>query len=155
MARLTLSFAWWSPCIRLLQVMAVVAFCLLYWTCFWAIIGLVLASLLAGILLLPFLFWPTAFQPWMPWYVNELPIWIVGGGLAAGGVLGFVQNLRIVLGEVRRTLFFAEVKELAEHIVEETAEELGALAHGFSAPPNSRTIDSIQPAETGLVERHA
>jgi hypothetical protein len=108
------------------------------------------------LLLLPVLFWPAALQPWMPWYVNELPFWIVWGGLAAGGVLGFVQNVRIVLGEVRRTLFFAEVKELAEQIVEETAVEQGALAHGFSATlSNSRTIERIQAAETGLVERNA
>jgi len=135
---------------------ALAAFGVVYWTCCWAIIGLILASLVAGLLLLPVLFWPVVFLPWEPWYVNELPFWIVGGGLAAGGVLGFVQNVRIVLGEVRRTLFFAEVKELAEQIVEETAEEQDALAHGFSATPSSpKAMEAIRLAETGLVEKSA
>src|SRR5437867_909818 len=122
MARISLSLAWWPPFSRLLQVVALAAFCVFYWTCCWAIMGLVLASFVAGLLLLPVLFWPAAFQPVMPWYVNELPLWIVAGGLAAGGVLGFVQNVRTVLGEVRRTLFFAEVKEMADRIALETAE---------------------------------
>ena len=103
--------------LRLLQVAALAAYCVFYWTCFWAVIGLVLGFLVAGLVLVPTLIWPMAFQPLMPEFVTTFPLWIVGGSFAAGGVLGFIQNVRVVLGEVRRTLFFAEVKDLADHIV--------------------------------------
>jgi hypothetical protein len=136
--------------------MALAAFGVFYWTCVWAIAGLVLASFVAGLLLLPVLFWPGAFTTLMPWYTNGLPVWLVGGGFVSGGVVCFVHNVRIVLGEVRRTLFFAEVKELAEQIVDENSEEPIASDHGFSATPcGPRRIENIQLAEDGLFERPA
>jgi hypothetical protein len=141
---------------RLLRIVFQVMLCVFYWSCYWGVIGFLTASLLAALVLVPAIVWPTAVQAFMPWYLNELPLGIVLAGFVVGAVLGFVRNVRIVLGETHRILFFAEVSEMAERIAEETAEEQGGEAHGFSVTPSSRRpVEAIVKKETGLMERQA
>ncbi len=84
----------WSRWLRLTQGIVTALFWVMVRSVAWSVAGLFLASLAAGLALLPAILWPAAFQRFMPWYLNQVPLWIAATGMFGGGVLGFVHTVR-------------------------------------------------------------